>query len=228
MLNAFTMYVKEPRTYTAAARIIHFGRQTHAYMSATIMDANDDETYILLLLSDSNLPTGSFVASSGLESYVKHGFFTSNSPDSATDFIQDSLSTYARSALAFVSDAHHIVKEFSQEENGSLPETLANLKALDELYETMTLNHVAKRASKSQGVALLTLYSKGFSRPPFLTRQEGNLELTRETRLMGLIDQLKLAIRRDETPGHLPVCWGALTGALKLTLGASLPSFGRK
>jgi urease accessory protein len=92
----------------------------------------------------------------------------------------------------------------------------------------MTLNHVAKRASKSQGVALLTLYSKGFSRPPFLTRHEGALESTRETRLMGLIDQLKLTIRKNETPGHLPVCWGALTGALKLTLGASLPLFERK
>ena len=189
------------------------------------MDANDDETYILLLLSDSNLPTGSFVASSGLESYVKHGFFTSSSPDSSADFTQDSLTTYARSALAFVSDAHRIVEGFSQRENGGLIETLTNLKALDELYETMTLNHVAKRASKSQGVALLTLYSKGFSRPPFLTRQEGTFESTRETRLMELIDQLKLTIRRDETPGHLPICWGALTGALKLTLGASLPLF---
>ncbi|KAF8484238.1 hypothetical protein JB92DRAFT_3264389, partial [Gautieria morchelliformis] len=31
------------------------------------------EQYILLLLSDGNLPTGSFAPSSGLESYVKHG-----------------------------------------------------------------------------------------------------------------------------------------------------------
>lgn len=188
----------------------------------------EDETYILLLLSDSNLPTGSFVASSGLESYVKHGFFASNSPDSPVDILQDSLTTYARSALAFVSDSHRTIEEFLQCESRSLTDTLANLKALDEFYETMTLNHVAKRASKSQGVALLSLYSKGFSCPPFLARHEKTLESNREIRLTGLIDQLKLMIRRDETPGYLPVCWGALTGALKLTLGASLVSSGRK
>jgi urease accessory protein len=185
---------------------------------------SDEETFILLLLSDSNLPTGSFVASSGLESYVKHGFFTSNSPDSTINFIQDSLATYARSALPFVSDAHRIVESFSKRDDRSLTEAVVGLKALDQLYETMTLNHVAKRASTSQGVALLTLYSKGFSHPPFLTPQEGTTDMARDTRLLGLIDQLKLTIRRDDTQGHLPICWGVLTGALKLTLGV-LPPF---
>ena len=181
---------------------------------------SDDEAYVLLLLSDGNLPTGSFVASSGLESYVKHGFFQPNSPTSTINFIQDSLATYARSALPFVSDAHRIVEDFSRSHNDAVT-TLSGLKALDELYESMTLNHVAKRASKSQGVALLTLYSKGFSQPPFLVpqEQETGTELTRERRLVALVDQLKSTIRRDETQGHLPICWGVLTGALQLSLG---------
>jgi hypothetical protein len=80
----------------------------------------------------------------------------------------------------------------------------------------MTLNHVAKRASKSQGVALLTLYSKGFSPPAFLAQEATTQEVTRETRL---VDQLKLTIRREDTHGHLPICWGVLTGALQLSLG---------
>jgi urease accessory protein len=192
-----------------------------------INDSDDDEsTYIQLLLTDSNLPTGSFVASSGLESFVKHGFFQSQSlsqnPTSTINFIQDNLATYARSALPFVSDAHRIVQEFSRNntETETTRETLSDLKALDELYEVMTLNHVAKRASKSQGVALLTLYSKGFARPAFLIPQERRLT-TQETRLMGLIDQLKLIIRREETQGHLPICWGVLTGALQLSLGTA-------
>src|SRR5882762_3081287 len=109
-----------------------------------INDSDDDEsTYIQFLLTDSNLPTGSFVASSGLESFVKHGFFQSQSlsqnPTSTINFIQDNLATYARSALPFVSDAHRIVQEFSRNntETETTRETLSDLKALDELYEVM-------------------------------------------------------------------------------------------
>ncbi|KAJ6628957.1 urease accessory protein UreF [Mycena sp. CBHHK59/15] len=156
-----------------------------------------DETYLLLLLSDSNLPTGSFVASSGLESFLKHGFgappldqpSTNLKMDTIATFIHDSLSTYAPSALPFVSDAHNIVQ--LQRGDADMARTLAVLKELDALYECMTLNHVAKRASKAQGVALLSLYSKGFSCP-------------RACRL--------------HAHGHLPVCWGVLCAALGLSL----------
>ncbi|KII95034.1 hypothetical protein PLICRDRAFT_48005 [Plicaturopsis crispa FD-325 SS-3] len=173
---------------------------------------DDDETYILLLLSDSNLPTGAFVASNGLESYVKHGF-TAAQQDFTTSFVRDSLATYARSALPFASDAHLAVERL--EEAG--PEaTLSDLKALDELYETMTLNHVAKRASKSQGVALLNLFSKGFSRPPAMKTGQG-----KDAEIGGLVDRLKLMVRKEETHGHLPLCWGVLTGALGLSLERS-------
>ncbi|KAH7916253.1 hypothetical protein BJ138DRAFT_1169338 [Hygrophoropsis aurantiaca] len=175
-----------------------------------------DETYILLLLSDSNLPTGSFVASSGLESYVKHGFLSPGSAmDDTINFIQDSLKTYAWSALAFVSDAHLLISTYFEQEESSVDSILEKLVALDEVYETMTLNHVTKRASKSQGVALLTLYSKGFSRP-----NKDDLS-SHETRLSALIDKLKLMIRREETHGHLPICWGVLTAALGLSLERS-------
>lgn len=33
-----------------------------------------------------------------------------------------------------------------------------------------------------------------------------------------MIDSLKLAVRRGEAHGHLPVCWGALTAALNVSL----------
>lgn len=176
-------------------------------------DGDDDEAYILLLLSDSNLPTGSFVASSGLESYVKHGF--ASSPDSAIiDFVRDSLASYAHSALPFVSDSHRVVSRLNTSEGDNMDENtivMENLLALDELYDTMTLNHVARRASKSQGVALLSLYSKGFTRSP--------PSEDRESRMNKLFDTFKLRIRREERHGHLPVCWGALTAALGLSLG---------
>lgn len=148
------------------------------------------ETYILLLLSDANLPTGSFVASAGLESYIKHGFFSasvhpdgvsplSNPPHESSEkesrggedmpnpprltsgtirFLQDSVQSYARSALPFVGAVHDVLgKEVTESEGAHY---LQQILQLDSLYESMTLNHVARRASKAQGVALLTLYSK--------------------------------------------------------------------
>ncbi|KAK7054882.1 hypothetical protein VNI00_003345 [Paramarasmius palmivorus] len=72
----------------------------------------------------------------------------------------------------------------------------------------MTLNHVARRASQSQGVALLTLYTKSFA-------SNTNIDAA------NLVADYKLMIRREEAPGHLPICWGILTAALGLSLERS-------
>lgn len=184
---------------------------------------DDDETYLLLLLADGNLPTGSFVASSGLESFATHGFF-SGSADNLTNtvnFIRDSVGTYARSALPFVADAHAVVMKMvadgcAPDLAGLLDRTCEEMKALDDLYEAMTLNHVARRASKSQGVALLTLYMKGFSPPTSLPTKQMT---TRDTLVGKFVDHYKLKIRREEVQGHLPICWGTLTAALNVPLG---------
>lgn len=185
---------------------------------------DNSEANLLLLLSDSNLPTGSFVASSGLESFLKHGFSSSSSIQESTNsasntetiinFVRDSLCTYASSALPFVSDAHTLVAS-SDLSDASL-DIPDRLNALDDLYDSMTLNHVAKRASKAQGVALLTLYSKGFSRPPGFS----SLSLSTGTEQMAkLVDAYKLRVRSEVAPGHLPVCWGILCAALSMSLG---------
>ncbi|KAG1806547.1 uncharacterized protein HD556DRAFT_1225430 [Suillus plorans] len=190
------------------------------------MDTDFDETYVLLLLADSNLPTGSFVASSGFESYETHGFLSLPSTSNAgkgraatagtVAFIQDSLHTYARSALPFASDAHRAVDAFKNlkgEPDIGHDATIKKLLELDELYDTMTLNHVAKRASKAQGVALLTLYTKGFARPSGPSDED---HLSKS--LTVLIDRLKLMVRGEETHGHLPMCWGVLTSVLGISL----------
>ena len=226
---------------------------------------SDDEAYILLLLSDGNLPTGkvtafnphhmlkrrstgSFVASAGLESYATHGFlFHSGSVQKdrladVADFVRDNIQSYAQSALAFVSDAHELVQTMIRHAEsperaapgGILAEdALSGLMALDELYEAMTLNHVARRASRTQGVALLSLYSKGFTKPATFNDRlwtSGTDGAAVETELVDqgvalsqFVDKLKLAVRREDTPGHLPICWGVLTAALGLSLGATLP-----
>ena len=218
---------------------------------------SDEEAYILLLLSDGNLPTGvcfliqcgfkslirertgSFVASSGLESYVTHGFLTvppnmarkgSDNLEHIVDFLRDNTSTYARSALPLVSDAHSTVEEAIKSHHHpdseiQMEQLLRTLLALDGLYESTTLNHVARRASTTQGVALLSLYSKGFSAPriyPVSQLQQDTSPDKDGSRIAShLVDKLKLKIRREETPGHLPICWGVLTAALGLSLERS-------
>ncbi|KAI5121152.1 hypothetical protein M0805_007150 [Coniferiporia weirii] len=207
------------------------------------------ESYIMLILADGNLPTGSFVASSGLESYIKHGFSRASSSSSSSsspaarsnqaviDFTQDNLKTYARSALPFVSDAHIAVSEYRAKlevlDSGSAAvnavdadearrSALGRLLSLDELYHSMTLNDPTRRASKAQGVALLTLFSKGFSKPVLVTPvAEENPFSATEQALTRLVDDLKLQIRREDAHGHLPVCWGVLTAALGMSLDRS-------
>lgn len=193
------------------------------------MHDDDLETYILLLLSDSNLPTGSFVASAGLESYLKHGFPPppkSSASENTINYVRDSLASYAKSALPFVSDAHRSVEKFAlnnSEGEGNDEEKLRGvlciLTELDNLYQAMTLNHVTRRSSTAQGVALLTLYSKGFSRSTWITGFPGLRSPRHEVQMATLVEELKLKIRREEIPGHLPICWGILTAALGLRLG---------
>ncbi|KAJ3971866.1 hypothetical protein EV361DRAFT_908834 [Lentinula raphanica] len=188
----------------------------------------DDETFLLLLLSDSNLPTGSFVASSGFESYTKHGFGGDDASNRTLTFMRNSISAYARSALAFVSDTHRIVQTLRlMHDQGALRNQpidgyLAKIKELDELYDAMTLNDVTRRASKSQGVALLTLYSKGFTPshlPTTVNQPEADIETNASMAL--LVAKYKSLVRAEIVPGHLPICWGILTGALGLTLERS-------
>lgn len=185
------------------------------FAASTMNDV--DETYILLLLADSNLPTGSFVASSGLESYMKHGFGKGN----VTAFVRDSLSAYGRSALPFVSDAHRLTMRYRDAVANDLESLVKDLAALEELYDVITLNHVARRASKAQGVALLTLYTKAFS-PPVTHSSTDQAVQQNDARMAAFFARYKTMVRREDAHGHLPTCWGALTAALGLTLGIPL------
>ncbi|KAI0321978.1 hypothetical protein OF83DRAFT_1050246 [Amylostereum chailletii] len=200
----------------------------------------DTESYLLLLLSDANLPTGSFVASSGLESCVAHSLFhastsfpiskSKHAMDASIAFVRDSVATYASSAIPFARDAQRVVLNYASSPEKAQDSALNALIALDATYEATALNHVARRASCSQGVALLTLYTKGFTRPPSLTSLADGQVVTgisREKAVGTLIERLKLHVRREDTPGHLPVCWGVLAGALDLSIerGAHLHLF---
>jgi urease accessory protein len=203
----------------------------------------DKEAYLLLILSDANLPTGAFVASAGLESTAAHALFRvpTGSPAGSDilTFLRNSVDTYAHSALPFARDAHRIAAAYASGKIAGLDVALATLARLDALYDASTLNHVARRASCAQGAALLTLYTKGFTRPPVLTAMSDSMAGITTTasnarvptgdtdnsgyegRAGALVAALKARVRRGDADasGHLPVCWGVLVGALGLTVG---------
>jgi urease accessory protein len=108
----------------------------------------DEEDHLLLLLSDSALPIGSFAFSSGLESFIHH-LPSSASLDSLVHFLHHSLRSLAFTTLPFVSAAN------------TSPD---NAVALDEHFDATVTCPVAQRASIAQGKALLTIWEKAFQR----------------------------------------------------------------
>ena len=205
------------------------------------------EDYLLLVLSDSNLPTGGFVASSGLESWLQHGYSSiaepPSRPGSATErpqlsaapplpnapdgpinaFISQSLHSYARLNLPLVRQAHAAVTrmplgtgEETESTSRQVETAFAPILAVDILCETMTLNHVARRASVAQGVALLTLYDRAFA-PPI-----GSSEAARDEATIRLVSRYRNAVKTAENGcnGHMSVAFGVLTAAIGVGIGA--------
>ncbi|GAA5987935.1 hypothetical protein JCM11641_004586 [Rhodosporidiobolus odoratus] len=226
------------------------GPTTHTLDSST--DSVDPalELYLLTLLSDSNLPTGGFVASSGLESYIQHGYLsfsppTASAPDqpqnqykpaevSLLAFIQHSLHTYARLNASLLRSAHDAVWRLRTGSQGET-EALEEIIAADQLCEALTLNHVARRASVAQGGAHLTLYERAFAPPS--TRGTEDAPEAGDTAVGRLVKEYRVRIRRtasaafggkDVTPyaradGHMTIAFGVLTAGVGLGISSALP-----
>src|SRR6266853_826452 len=99
---------------------------------------SDFNPWLLWQLADSAFPTGGFAHSAGLEAAWQHGEIRT-----ATELRQwlfASLNQLACTALPFVNAA------FAEPQR---------LTELDQLFDAFTSNHVANRASRLQGKALL-------------------------------------------------------------------------
>lgn len=99
-----------------------------------------------------------------------------------------------------------------------IDDTIDRIRRLDADLEAMLLNHVARRASKAQGIALLALYSRAFANEQAgsTSAQEDPIQI----QLDGFMEKLKMASRgRSATiHGHLPICFPVLCAALGLSL----------
>lgn len=108
--------------------------------------------HALLLLSDSALPLGSFAFSSGLESFLAHTKHSQTSPalrlQAFESFLEHSLHNVSSTAVPYILTAYH------------LPE---QLETLDNDFDASTPCTVARRASVSQGRALLAVWERALS-----------------------------------------------------------------
>lgn len=225
-------------------------------MAETCHDEDDVQQQDLLwLLSDSNLPTGGFVASSGLEAYFVHGFLhraaekvaSSSSRSSpagqrtstdriaaaTVEYVAASLTSYASSAVPFLLDAHWIVSThlnkldpIDQASQQSIDNCIRSLARIDEAYHSFALNHVVRRASKAQGMALLALYSKSFAQAPLhegtdhpgLSQSQSRYRQASRSVIEEFRRRVRSATSSNAAPhAHLPICWGILTAALGIS-----------
>ena len=204
---------------------------------------SSEELHLLFTLSDSALPTGGFIASSGLESFAKHGFLpsfassSSSSPTSIasraiTEFAHAEVEHYASTTSPFLVSAYKCLQSALEGNGKGKEQAIDGLVEIDYFHEAAFLSHVSRRSSKAQGVALLTLFSRGLTQPPGFESSDDESDVgdgrERDRQQMGrdVIEGYKRLIRARKAMGHLAVCWGVMTAALGLSLGQSsyLPS----
>ncbi|KAI8835332.1 hypothetical protein BC829DRAFT_365379, partial [Chytridium lagenaria] len=160
---------------------------------------------------DSALPTGGFIASSGLEAAVHMGHIASSSdiltgindiPD-LREFIVASVNGLAGMGLPYTTGAWKCTKWF--DEGGEVGKVRKGLVALDVGLDAMVgSNHVARRAYRAQGAAYVSLLEKGL--------------LETGSQYLDLLQMIRKDIRGNRTPGHLPVTFGMTCFCLGLSL----------
>jgi urease accessory protein len=144
--------------------------------------------WLIWQLIDSAFPTGGFAHSGGLEAALQHGMI----PDEAAlgQFIRVSLQQTRRGVLCFMADAHASPDAFIQ---------------IDQRCDVFLNNHVANRASRAQGRALLASAAKTFE----------------HARLI----ELAASVREQKSPGHLAPAFGIVTQSLQLSVAQASEMF---
>lgn len=146
--------------------------------------------WMIWQLVDSAFPSGGFAHSGGLEAAWQHGYVSRG--EGLRDFIRSSLWQTVYGSIPFVLAAFDAPDCFC---------------GVDERAEATLTNHVANRASRAQGRALLMTAQRIFPLLPSLPEN-------------------RMGMSQIETrPCHLAPAFGWLTSVLKLTRSESAQAF---
>ncbi|KAL8696882.1 MAG: hypothetical protein Q9201_007431 [Fulgogasparrea decipioides] len=172
-------------------------------------------THHLLLLSDSALPLGSFAFSSGLESYLAHQP-TTRKPLPIQPFLSLALQTLATTSLPYLIAAYRAPERLSE---------------LDQELDACTLCHVARRASVSQGKALVTVWERAFAGTTVANNNNDDEEASSEECKRAL-KAMSVSLKKTASPhadaqamGHFAPLWAVVTRALGIPLRDSATVF---
>ncbi|KAK5112707.1 hypothetical protein LTR85_011218 [Meristemomyces frigidus] len=161
--------------------------------------------HALLILSDSALPLGSFAFSSGLESFLAHNkqrHANNQARLTAFDaFLEQSISNVASTALPYVITAYNDPTQ---------------LDDLDNDFDASTPCTVARRASVSQGRALLGIWERALSTSAVSTEQS-QIAAKQYTAFALAYKSAKPDVFGLQLNGHFPPLFGAACCALGLT-----------
>lgn len=207
---------------------------------AILPQGESEEILTLLLISDSNLPVGGFVSSSGLESYMNHGFLSSCKSDLArsealVQFAFSNAQSYANLSTAFVHHLHALItktlnsgdqesleridsdphSDHDQELDIVYNKVTSVVKNLNELYDSMCLSPVNRRNSYAQGAGFLMLYTKSFAPP-------ADSLISLERLKYHLAESLRRAIRAGNWSIHYPISFAFVTGLLQLSFDRAI------
>ena len=175
------------------------------------MARSQSALHALLLLSDSALPLGSFAFSSGLESFLAHHKYSNASEKFKAFelFLEHSLLNIGSTAVPYVISGYN-------------DPTI--LETLDNDFDASTPCTVARRASVSQGKALLTIWEKSLS----VSTASTPLAQTAADRLSSFAVAIK-SLKPDDfglqLNAHFPPLFGIACAALGLSSEEALYLF---
>jgi urease accessory protein len=160
--------------------------------------------HALLLLSDSALPLGSFAFSSGLESFLAHKNHTSLHSNAHAklvafdSFLAQSISNVASTSLPYVLNAYHH------------PDQLSNL---DNDFDASTPCTVARRASITQGRAMIAIWERALSGSAIVGSKASEAVSSFASELKNnVVDAFGMHLQ-----AHFPPLFGAVCSALNLS-----------
>ena len=161
-------------------------------------------THILLLLSDSALPLGSFAYSSGLESFLAHHRHLPQGYSKTSlfhNFLRLSVESVAHSNVPY------LLASFRDP---------SALQRLDNDLDASTPCTVARRASLAQGRALLTVWEKAFATSPSpyaecLAGRAAVEQFARDLKVAALSTVATIS-------GHFAPLWGVICLSLGLQI----------